>query len=112
MFPPANPAPYNQRPQRRKLHRKDIMAHTIRMTDYAGDLDSLHAVNLAGPYPSSDERDAEMCRLGEIIAADPENRGLYQFEASELSIEGADTSASATQLAAAQNADDIVAAFH
>lgn len=73
--------------------------HSIRVTDYTGDLDTLREVILIGPFPDAAERDAELTRLSTLPGVD----GNYDFEGSGLDPAAADRSATAAKVARAGN---------
>lgn len=76
---------------------------TIRMTNYAGDMDDLHEVNVIGPYDTAEQRDADLARLDKL----PGNNGDAEFEPSRLNPEGADRRATPAQVAGVTNLSEL-----
>lgn len=76
--------------------------HTIRVTDYGGDLDTLREVIIIFGFDTAAERDAEIARLYAIS----DIGGWYDFEPSTIPGESADTRCHVSRLA---GADDHIA---
>lgn len=82
--------------------------HSIQVTNFWGDYDSLHDVLVIGPYPTREARDADLERLSRL----PDVYGSAGLAPSRLGTEGAYRSATPEEVANVANLEDLVCALY
>lgn len=81
--------------------------YSIRWTNFFGDYDDYHEVNIIGPYPDRDARNRDLWRLERL----PGNNGDATFETSDSDDSGADNRVTPDVIAKVATFREFVDAF-